>query len=171
MTEKEWIRDALLKYEGPLIRYVCRIVGNLETARDVVQDAFLKLCSTPPRKVRDHVAPWLYTVCRNRALDIKRKESRMSPISETQMSIQPSTSPNPSERLEGRERESQVLSCLSKLPEKQQEVIRLKFQDGLSYKEISEITGNTVSHVGVLIHNGMKTLRSNMAHLVKEASS
>ena len=95
----------------------------------------------------------------------------MSPISETQMSIQPSTSPNPSERLEGRERESQVLSCLSKLPEKQQEVIRLKFQDGLSYKEISEITGNTVSHVGVLIHNGMKTLRANMAHLAKEASS
>ncbi|MCA9431428.1 MAG: sigma-70 family RNA polymerase sigma factor, partial [Candidatus Omnitrophica bacterium] len=121
-------------------------------------------------KVRDHVAPWLYTVCRNRALDIQRKESRMNPISEPMMAVTPSEEPNPSQRLEGVEQESQVLACLSKLPDNQQEVIRLKFQDGLSYKEVSEITGKSVSHVGVLIHNGVKTLRENMSDLAKEVS-
>ena len=170
MTDKEWIRQALAEYEGPLLRYVHRMVGDLETARDVVQDAFLKLCSSRPEKVRDHVAPWLYTVCRNRALDIQRKESRMNPISEPMMAVTPSEEPNPSERLEGVEQESQVLACLSKLPDNQQEVIRLKFQDGLSYKEISEITGKSVSHVGVLIHNGVKKLRENMSDLAKEVS-
>ena len=94
----------------------------------------------------------------------------MNPISEPMMAVTPSEEPNPSERLEGVERESQVLACLSKLPDNQQEVIRLKFQDGLSYKEISEITGNSVSHVGVLIHNGVKKLRENMVDLAKEVS-
>ncbi|MCA9437915.1 MAG: sigma-70 family RNA polymerase sigma factor, partial [Candidatus Omnitrophica bacterium] len=93
MTDKEWIRQALAEYEGPLLRYVHRMVGDLETARDVVQDAFLKLCSSRPEKVRDHVAPWLYTVCRNRALDIQRKESRMNPISEPMMAVTPSEEP------------------------------------------------------------------------------
>ncbi|MCB9784566.1 MAG: sigma-70 family RNA polymerase sigma factor [Candidatus Omnitrophica bacterium] len=170
MTDKEWIRQALAEYEGPLLRYVHRIVGDLETARDVVQDAFLKMCSARPEKVKDHVAPWLYTVCRNRALDIQRKESRMNPISDEMMATAPHDAPIPSEKLEAEERESQVLAFLSKLPDNQQEVIRLKFQDGLSYKEISEITGNTVSYVGVLIHNGMKTLRENMAQLAREVS-
>lgn len=171
MNDKDWVRDALTRYEGPLLRYVQRITGNLESARDVVQDAFLKLCTSPPAKVKGHEAPWLYTVCRNRALDVRRKESRMNPITEPMMAVEASADPSPSEALERRETESQVLACLSLLPEKQQEAIRLKFQDGLSYKEISAITGNTVSHVGVLIHNGMKTLRENMAHLAKEATS
>lgn len=95
----------------------------------------------------------------------------MNPITEPMMAVEASADPSPSEALERRETEDQVLACLSLLPEKQQEAIRLKFQDGLSYKEISAITGNTVSHVGVLIHNGMKTLRENMAHLAKEATS
>ena len=44
----------------------------------------------------------------------------------------------------------------------QQEVLRLKFQHGLSYREISGVTELTVSHVGVLIHNGLKALRARL---------
>ena len=48
---------------------------------------------------------------------------------------------------------------LARLPENQQEVIRLKFQQGLSYKEISSVTGLSVTNVGFLIHTGLKRLR------------
>jgi RNA polymerase sigma-70 factor (ECF subfamily) len=54
---------------------------------------------------------------------------------------------------------AQVLGLVERLPPNQQEVIRLKFQGGLSYREISRVTGLTVSHVGVLIHTGLKSIR------------
>jgi RNA polymerase sigma-70 factor (ECF subfamily) len=41
-------------------------------------------------------------------------------------------------------------------------VLRLRFQEGLSYKEIAGVMQLTVSHVGVLIHNGLKSLRARL---------
>ncbi|MEM9420291.1 MAG: sigma-70 family RNA polymerase sigma factor, partial [Planctomycetota bacterium] len=55
-----------------------------------------------------------------------------------------------------------VLRRLAALPDPQQEVVRLKFQADLSYKQIAEVTGLTVSHVGVLLHQALKTLRQQM---------
>ena len=58
------------------------------------------------------------------------------------------------------ERVKQVTNCLDKLSANQREVIRLKFQQGMSYKEISEVTGLTSGNVGFLIHTGLKRMRS-----------
>ena len=65
-----WIQDAIEKHEGSLLRYAQHFVHDLETARDVVQDTFLQLCRKPDEELRSRVAPWLFTVCRNRAIDI-----------------------------------------------------------------------------------------------------
>ena len=54
------------------------------------------------------------------------------------------------------------MQLLDGLPANQQEVIRLKFQHGFSYREISQISGHSVTNVGFLIHSGMKTLRQRM---------
>ena len=54
---------------------------------------------------------------------------------------------------------ARVLQQLDRLPDNQQDVIRLKFQNELSYREIAEITGLTVSNVGFLLHVGLKRLR------------
>ena len=54
---------------------------------------------------------------------------------------------------------------LKKSAANQQEVIRLKFQDDLSYREISRITTLSVSNVGFLIHTGIKTLRQRVRAL------
>jgi RNA polymerase sigma-70 factor (ECF subfamily) len=64
--------------------------------------------------------------------------------------------------MERKEKFEEVLRFLERLPENQREVIRLKFQGDLSYKEISEVTGLSVSNVGFLIHTGIKRLRSMM---------
>jgi RNA polymerase sigma factor (sigma-70 family) len=155
----EWLRSALDRYEGPLIRYANRITGDLDRARDVVQDTFIKLCAQDPKEVEDHLAEWLFTVCRNRALDVRRKEDRMTPLSDYQMESCHSQDPSPSKAMEQREETNRVLLLLEMLPDNQQEVIRLKFQNGLSYKEISRVTNLTVTNVGFLIHTGLKALR------------
>lgn len=68
----------------------------------------------------------------------------------------------PPELLAGRETSSRLLNLLEALPANQQEVIRLKFQNDLKYREIAEITGLSVSNVGFQLHAGLKRLRELM---------
>ena len=68
----------------------------------------------------------------------------------------------PSKAVEVEDETIKVMGHLEKLPNNQQEVIRLKFQNGLKYKEISSVTGLSVSNVGFLIHRGLKTLREKL---------
>lgn len=158
----EWVRAAVDRYAGPLTRYATLITGDLEQARDVVQDTFVRLCAEKPGRVNSHLAQWLFTVCRNRARDVQRKESRMKPISEVEMSLQASSEPSPAAQAEQRETADEVLRLLAQLPENQQEVVHLKFQYGLSYQEISKVTNLTVSNVGFLIHTAIKTIRRQL---------
>lgn len=161
-SRAEWIRSALEEYESRLIQYAYRITNDVDRARDVVQDTFLKLCTADREKVGNHLAAWLYTVCRNRALDVYRKENPMNPVTEAELEVFENPSPSPSDAAQRRETTSQIQQILETLPPRQREVIHLKFQQDLSYREISEITGNTVSYVGVLIHTAIKTIRESL---------
>lgn len=161
-TKADWVHAALRQYEGPLIHYAAQITGDLDRARDVVQDTFIRLCNEKQSKVEPHLAQWLFKVCRNRALDVQRKESRMKNFDETEMNSMPGTAPSPAAEMERREASNEVSQLLGTLSKNQQEVVRLKFQNGLSYQEISDITNLTVSNVGFLIHTALKTLRQKM---------
>jgi len=57
---------------------------------------------------------------------------------------------------------SNLLALLVTLPPNQEEVIRLRLGAGLSYKQIAEVTGLTVTNVGFLMHTGLKSLREKL---------
>ena len=156
----EWLRLAMDRHEGPLLRYVTRILGDVDRGRDVVQDAFLRLWSQRPADWDEaHVAQWLFTVCRNLALDVRRKERRMSLLGEQQVTGAAGVAESPPAAAARREQVGLVGRALAALPDNQQEVLRLKFQNGFSYKQIAGITGLSVSNVGFLIHTGIRKLR------------
>ncbi len=71
--------------------------------------------------------------------------------------------PRPGKGLETAETQTAILDLIGHLPPNQQEVIRLKFQNGFSYKEISRITSLSVSNVGFLIHTAVARLRTEFA--------
>jgi RNA polymerase sigma-70 factor (ECF subfamily) len=75
----------------------------------------------------------------------------------------PDESPSAGEQLEKRQEENRVLDAFAALSGKQQEVLRLKFQGGLSYAEISRVTGLSVSNIGYIIHTGIQALRTRVA--------
>jgi RNA polymerase sigma factor (sigma-70 family) len=161
--------DALLKrFERPLLQYATRILGDSDRARDVVQETFIKL-QNENRAQLDHApAKWLFTVCRNGALNICRKEKRMTYLDHELLETRQSDQPAPSEKLEAKEASGFLLRILGSLPPRQQEVLQLKFQNDLSYQEISEITELSVSNVGVMIHNALKTLRHRYGQASKD---
>jgi RNA polymerase sigma-70 factor (ECF subfamily) len=86
----------------------------------------------------------------------------MTPLSENEAAAHPSAGPRPGAMLEQKEAMGQVLRVLETLPKNQREVIYLKFQCELSYKEISEITRLSVSNVGFLIHTAIQALRKQI---------
>lgn len=161
-----WIRSALDRHERPLVRYATRITGDVEQARDVVQETFLRLCRADRATLDGHLAPWLYTVCRNRALDVQRHNGRMRPLPDASVETTPDTttarSPDQARAPREPDEVSGLLRALDALPKRQQEVIRLKFQAGLSYRDIGDVVGSSAGNVGVLIHTGLKALRTRL---------
>lgn len=155
-----WIQSTLERLEVPLVRFALGIVGDLEAARDVVQDAFLRLVRQPRAEVEGHVGSWLFTVVRRRALDVRKKEARLIALDDVSLAERPSDAPAPPALAEASELARTLLGLARDLPPNQAEVLRLKFQGGLSYKEIAAITGHSVSNVGFLLHVAVKSLRA-----------
>ena len=157
-----WVGEALRQYEQPLVRYTLRITGNLETARDVVQDAFFKLCQEDPGRLDGHMAQWLYRVCRNRALDVEKKEGRMQALDWQRAEALAAPEPGPDVRAEVREECALVLEALAALPGPQQEAFRLKFEHGLTYREICAVMDMPLSSVSYTITQALGTIRARL---------
>ena len=159
---RDWIRSALDRYEGELVRYAQRLTGDAERARDVVQETFLRLCRQNQKELDGHVAKWLFAVCRNQAIDVRRKESRMTTLASPQTVETASREPTPAANAERQDSAGRILQLIDQLPQNQQEVIRLRFQNSLSYREIADVTGLAVTNVGFLLHRGLKTIRETV---------
>lgn len=146
-------RTIVEQFEAPLLRYATRIVGDPERARDVVQDTFLRLHEKNPGLEGKPLRRWLFTVCRNRAIDLQRQQKRWQPLDPArEESVDP----------RGVEARSvvEVLEAVEELPAQKKEVVRLRLREGRSYAEISERTGLTVNHVGVVLHHAVRQLRA-----------
>jgi RNA polymerase sigma-70 factor (ECF subfamily) len=158
-TREKFIEQAMVNYESSLIGYASTLLNDVDLARDVVQDTFIRLCRQDIDKVRENLKSWLFTVCRNRALDVLRKDKRKQPIDEAQWENLEATGLQPDEKIEKQERLTRLKRCLERLTDNQREVIILKFQQDLSYQEIQTITGLKKGNIGFLIHTGIKRLQ------------
>ena len=98
-------------------------------------------------------------------IDIMRKEGRMKHFAEGEQERVTAAEPRPGRSLEQAETNAAILRLIDRLPPNQQEVVRLKFQNGFSYKEISRITSLSVSNVGFILHTAVTRLRTDFAAL------
>src|SRR5467141_3167738 len=90
--------EILQRFEIPLLQYATRITGDRERARDVVQETFIKFQrngAVAPEKT----ATWLFTVCRNGALNVCRKEKRMMYLDEEIIESRRDEQPMPFEQI------------------------------------------------------------------------
>ncbi|MBI4566808.1 MAG: sigma-70 family RNA polymerase sigma factor [Planctomycetes bacterium] len=160
----DWISDAVARLERPLVLYVSRLLdGDEEAARDVVQEAFVRLCGQRPEQVDGRLAPWLYTVCRNRALDVRRRDGRMQRLTDETAHSLSSATPGPDDRALQGERREALADIMARLPARQEEALRLKFQHGMRYREIAEVMSVSVSTVFDIIHEALDVVRRALA--------
>lgn len=163
-TLAEWF--AVL--EGPLLRYAQRLVQSADTAQDLVQEAFMKL-HVQFDTVRAPKA-WLFRTTHNLALNHLRAGSKVVPVDfgpeggegMAAASSFTSTDPLPDEYLQRMEAIGQTRLCLKTLDERSRELLRLKFEENLSYREMSERTGLGVGNVGYILSMTLKQLGADL---------
>jgi RNA polymerase sigma factor (sigma-70 family) len=153
----EWLDKQVRAYEQRLVRYTSRFV-SVQVAREVVQESFIRLWNHGENGVRGHEREWLFCVCRNLSIDHIRRERRVMLMDEEGVLV-----PATEEILSFAEEASQLQMCVATLKPAQREVIRLKYQENMSYAEISSVTGHSVSYVGVLIHQAMEKMRQQLS--------
>lgn len=160
-VERPSVAEIHGEYETRLTRYAARIVGGTERAGDVVQEVFLRLAREDLAALDGHLAPWLYTVTKRLALDARRKETRMQLFTSEQIERAADDTATGG-AVEQAEEASRLRTLLAGLPAQQQEAVRLKFQEGLSYREIAAVMELSVNHVGVLLHRALVSLRGGL---------
>ncbi len=168
MSDRPSLFESLLeRYQRPLVRYALTYTPNLEDARDIVQDTFIKFSAALPSLDPERIAPWLFTVCKNHAVDHHRKHHRLIPMETAALELEspPDTAPSPSEDLEHSETATELHRLIAQLPERQREAVKLKFIAGLDYKQISQAMDTTIGNVGYLIHHGVQSLRQKWTAL------
>lgn len=160
--DTKWLGSVIDNHAPALLRYATSIVRDADAARDIVQETFVRFCQQPQAFIEDRVEAWLFRVCRNQAIDYRRKEGRMMPLDDETTAANPATGPHPDIEAEDQDSHARILRLMDSLPENQRDVVRLKFQNDLGYKEIAEVTDLSVSNVGFLLHTALKTLRGQL---------
>ena len=172
-----WVLEAVEAYELPLLRYARRLLDDLDLANDAVQHAFVKLCEQSQQQLEGRVAPWLFRVCRNKAVDHLRRAGREqslldSPANPAAFTPPPETrEADPAELAEQHDLADLVGRLLARLPAAQRETLDL-WCNGLTHRQIAEVTGRGEGNVRVLAHRGLTRLRTHpqIRRLLEEAS-
>ena len=158
--------EVVREFEGPLRRYVTGILRDPHAAGDVVQDTFLKYHRhwVGGDRVCREVSGWLHRVAHNRAVDHIRRESRLRGLHER--SVEEASPQDDARRARDRkERMALVLRLVEELADGERDVMVLRLQEGLSYREISERTGRSEGNVGCLLHHAVKKLSERLKQL------
>ncbi|HHO54278.1 MAG TPA: sigma-70 family RNA polymerase sigma factor [Deltaproteobacteria bacterium] len=150
------------RYAPLLTRLMLRDVRRRQEAEELVQDTFLHLHRSagdfrPGAKLR----PWLMTIALNLKREHFRRKLRRPEVSlELDGRMDPPAEPGwIAERHDARR---QIELALASLPEKHREAIVLHWFAGLSFPEVAEIVGASLSAVKVRAHRGYKLMKSTI---------
>jgi RNA polymerase sigma-70 factor, ECF subfamily len=146
-------------FYAPLYRYVAKRTGSTETARDLTGDVFQRLvhsCSQG-RSPTTSVRAWLYRTAHNVVVDHYRREAvrKLEPLDWNQAD----PGPCPAQQAELNIWAERALVALSQLTEDQQEVVALRFLEGMSLQETAEVVDKPLTAVKALQHRGLAALQ------------
>ena len=128
--------DLYTRTAGPLNGYLCRLTGNAAVAEDLLQDAYLRFLSQPQvPEDADHRRNYLYRIATNLARDHFRQGRRHQELPE-------GDAYQPSSPAAGTDAASfDVPAVLARLSPRDRELLLLAYVEGLTHREIGQITG------------------------------
>lgn len=175
--------DICNAYSGRILNLAFRMTGDEEASRDLTQDVFLKVYEKLDTfEERSNIYTWIYRIAVNHVLNYLKKERRYDWLRVMDKSLSDvihedqidpefwgSTPSKAADKvMEDREREIIVRSKIHSLPAKYRIPLVLFRYEGLSYKEIAETLGLSLSAVETRIHRANKKLMTLLEPWIKK---
>jgi RNA polymerase sigma-70 factor (ECF subfamily) len=164
----ELLEPLVRRYAGPLLTFLCRMVGDLHRSEELFQEVFLAVWVKRrqysfPRPFK----PWLYAIALNkcRAAFRDRAPALLALADEPPAG----DSGSPADSLIASETAALVGRAVTSLPPRQRAVVVLRIWEGLSYARIAQIVGRTEATVRSHMHHGLNSLRRTLGPLVESA--
>ncbi|MBI2425974.1 MAG: sigma-70 family RNA polymerase sigma factor [Candidatus Hydrogenedentes bacterium] len=163
------LAELVRRYQQDVFRFCLHYLKNVEVAREMAQETFLRVYAARDRfDVSKRFKPWMLCIARNLCLnEIKRKKTvQMETLEEYASSsrgesgeVLRSTADGPSEILQAAERRTALLQALEGLPEESREIVKLRYFEKLSAREIADIVESTEGAIRTRLHRILKQLR------------
>jgi RNA polymerase sigma-70 factor (ECF subfamily) len=161
---KASIEDFFRAEETPLLHYAYRLVRRKEVAEELVQEAFLR--AHQHWASVDQPRPWLYRAVRNLALNYLRKHKRETLGEEETAAFEQM----PDKQANMLEAVGALQIIIGDLEPEERDLIRLKYEENLSYTKIAEQLGISVGNVGYRLHHLLKSMAVSLKHKGVEGS-
>ena len=145
-----------------VFRYINYRVGNRNEAEDLTSLVFEKALAAFHKYDKEKAAPqtWLLTIARNTVTDYFRKSSKRNTMPlENAVGIE-SADPSPQEETEQKEEYERLRLCLAILPQREQEIISLKFGAELNNRQIASVLSLSENNVGTILFRAICKLRN-----------
>lgn len=163
---QEACRELVLRYQGPVYRLLLRMVRDPALAEDLAQEAFVKafraLASFDPAR---KFSSWLFKIAHNTALDLLRRPGCPTVPLEGEEEerglvarIADTASPDPEAMTRAKDLARDLTKVVGALDPIYREPVLLRYQEGMSLREIQEVTGLPLGTVKVRLHRGRKLL-------------
>ncbi|HEX5554797.1 MAG TPA: sigma-70 family RNA polymerase sigma factor [Chitinophagaceae bacterium] len=146
-----------------MFRFALRLLKNTEDARDVVQDALVRIWDQREKlEGVENPEAWCMQVTKNLCLDRFKAGKRRSAAAQNIQPGESSIDPTPYEQVERKDRMERIRKMIDALPDKFRMIIHLRDVEGFSYKEISVIMELSMDEVKVNLFRARKALKDNL---------
>jgi len=146
-------------YADRIYRHIYYRVSNVEDARDLTQEVFIKAWRALPKykRTKTPLLGWLFTISHNRIIDYYRKKRDFSYLNNE--IIPDARKKDPEKLAEEQFTQQEVRRAILQLPEDQQQVILMSFIEGFKYSEIAAALNKSEGNIRVIIHRALKKMR------------
>lgn len=169
---REAVSQLLERHTRRVRDYVRMMVKDNDVADDLTQEVLIKVVKVLDEgryTDKGRFLPWVMRIARNRVLDYFRGQKSSKTVNESNSSYDILGNTNLAEgsiedRLISEQQAEEVRQLIEQLPAEQREVVKMRYYEGLSFKEIAE-------HTGVSINTALGRMRYaliNMRQMIKE---
>jgi RNA polymerase sigma factor (sigma-70 family) len=163
------LNELIRKYQEPLFRFICRYTGDEETARDILQETFVRLYFGIQRfRPRAKFVTWLYSIAMNLCRDHARSKQRKQSYATESLDVGdlhrkvPSTGQSPDVDAALREQLAMLQKVIEELPHDLRTALLLCTVEGHSQRECAELLGISSKAVETRVYRARKILENKL---------
>jgi RNA polymerase sigma-70 factor (ECF subfamily) len=173
MSDPGLVEDALGQHDRRVYSLALRVTRNHHDAEDVFQEVFLRIWKQGESFLKlDKPDSWVYRVTLNLSLDMVEKRRKSPKPVDMEYSgvddMKPADGPSPEGRAINEELKALLRRSAERLPRAQREVFILRNDEGLSYRDISQVLQCPEDRARANFYQAMKSLRRQMQEAVHE---